>query len=90
MSARLDPPEPEVDPWASGPAEGTEGRIGRDFGGAKGQLLPPDRPRGQAPLHDRLEEAAEDPQPVALPDAREAGMVGERLGRVVAERGSAG
>ena len=55
------------------------------LGGVDVEFLAPDQPRRDALLDDRLEEAAEDRQPVALADAGEAGVVGQRLGQVVAE-----
>ena len=63
--------------------EGVERRIGLDLGGVKVELLAPDQAGGDALRGDRREEAAEDVEPVALPDAGEAGMVGQRLGQVV-------
>ena len=48
-------------------------------------LSPPDHPRPDARLDDLVEEAAEDAQPVPRADAREAGMVRQRFGQVVAE-----
>ena len=47
--------------------------------------LPQTKSRRDALLDDRLEEAAEDLQPVPLPDARQAGVIGKRFGQVVAE-----
>src|SRR5215204_5659528 len=48
-------------------------------------FLPPNQSRRVALVHDRLEEAAENRQPVALPNTRQARMVRKRLGQVVAK-----
>ena len=66
-------------------AERIQGGVGLDLGRVKVQLLAPDQPGRDALLDDRLEEAAEDVQPIALPDAAQTGVVGQRLGQVVAE-----
>ena len=70
--------------------ERVERGVGRDLGRVDVELLAPDQPRRDALLDDRLEEAAEDVQPVALADAGQAGVVGQRLGQVVARGTSAG
>jgi len=59
--------------------------VRRDLGRGEIELLAPDQARVDALRDDRLEEAAEDIEPVAVPEAGEAGMVGERLGQVGAQ-----
>jgi hypothetical protein len=56
--------------------ERSERRIGRDLGGVDVQLLPPDQSRRKARFDDRLEEAAEDVEAVALADAAQTRVVG--------------
>ena len=55
--------------------------IGLDLGRVEVEFLAPDQTGGEALLDDRLEEAVEDLQAVALPDAGQAGVVGQRLVR---------
>ena len=55
--------------------------IGLDLGRVEVQLLPPDETRLAALLDDRLEEAAEDRQAVALPDPGQARVVRQLLVR---------
>jgi hypothetical protein len=52
-----------------------ERSIGLDLGGVEVQFLTPDQPGLAALLDDRLEEAAEDGQAVALADLRQARVV---------------
>jgi hypothetical protein len=52
-----------------------EGGVGVDLGGVEVQLLAPDQPGLAALLDNRLEEAAEDGQAVALPDLCQARVV---------------
>src|SRR5262249_29145252 len=59
--------------------QGIEIGIGPDFGGVEEQLPPPDEPGLLAEVDDPLEEPLEDPDAEPLPDARQAGMVGQRL-----------
>jgi hypothetical protein len=59
--------------------------VGRDLGRVDVELLAPDQTCLHALRDDRLEEAAEDLQPVPLADAGQTGVVGKRLGQVVAE-----
>lgn len=54
-----------------------EGGVGLDLGGVEVQLLAPDQPGLAALLDDRLEEAAEDRQAVALPDPGQARVIGQ-------------
>jgi len=58
--------------------------IGRDISRIDGQLLPPRQARRDALLDDDLEEAAEHDQPVSLAKARQARVIGQRLGQGVA------
>src|SRR5687768_10382856 len=60
-----------------------EGGVGIDLGGVEVQLLPPDETRLAALLDDRLEEAAEDRQAVALPDPGQARVVRQLLVQVI-------
>ena len=65
-------------------------RIGRDLRRVDVQLLPPHQPGADALLHNRLEEATQDIESVPLPDAAQAGVIGQRLAQVVAEGASVG
>jgi hypothetical protein len=60
--------------------QGVQRCMGGDLRGVDIQVLAPHQPRRKALLHDRLEEAPEHVQPVALPDAAQTGVVRERLG----------
>lgn len=50
--------------------------VGGDLRGIEVQLFPPHQSPRNALLHYHLKEAAEDLQAIALPDARQAGVVG--------------
>src|SRR5262245_12408167 len=56
-----------------------------DPGGIDVEFLAPDEPRGDAVFDDRGEEAPEPLEAEAIADARQAGMVGQRLGQVIAD-----
>ncbi len=56
-----------------------EGGVSIDLGGVEVQLLAPDEACRLALLDDRLEEAAEDGQAVALADSGQAGVIGQRF-----------
>jgi hypothetical protein len=56
-----------------------QGGVGLDLGGVEVQLLAPDQPGLAALLRDRLEEAAEYGQAIALPNPGQARVIGERL-----------
>ena len=62
-----------------------KGRIGGDLGRVEIQFLAPAQPGRQALLHDLLKEAPENVESIPLPDATETGVVGQRLGQVIAE-----
>jgi hypothetical protein len=57
--------------------------VGHHLGRVAVKLRTPDQARRLTPLHDLGEEAPEDLQAVALPDARQAGVIGQRLIQVV-------
>jgi hypothetical protein len=59
-----------------------QGGVGLDLGGVEVQLLAPDQPGLLALLDDRLEEATEGSQAVALPNPGQARVVRQRLGEV--------
>ncbi len=61
------------------------GSIGLDLRGIQVELFTPDKRCLLALLHDGIEEAAEDRHAIAVTNARQARMVGERLTEVVAE-----
>src|SRR5829696_8533266 len=65
--------------------ERIEGGISGNLRGIDIQLLTPDQPRDQALLHDHLEEAAEDLQPIPLWIAVGTGVVRGRLVQIIAE-----
>ena len=77
-------------PCVAGWLQRVDRRVGRDVGRVDEQLLAPDQPRRDALLGDRREEALDDHHPVAFPETGQAGMLGQRLGRVVAEGPTAG
>ena len=52
------------------------------------ELLPPDQTTLTTPVNDRLKEAPEDLDAVTFPNAGQAGMVGQWLVQVVAQRGA--
>ena len=60
-------------------------RIGPDPGGVEVELPTPDQARFLAEVDDLLEEALEDVDARALPDAGQAGVVGQRLIEGVAQ-----
>ena len=61
------------------------GGVGLYLGGVEEELLTPHQPRLRALLDDPLEESTEDGKTVALTDAGEAGVIGQRLVEVVSE-----
>jgi hypothetical protein len=65
--------------------QGVQRRIGGDLRGVDIQFLAPHQPGGEALLHDQLEETPEHVESIPLPDAAQTGVVGERLGQIVAE-----
>ena len=65
--------------------ERVEGGVGLDLGGVEEQLPAPDQAGLLAQVDDLLEEALEDVEPEPLPDAGQAGVVGQRLVEGVAE-----
>ena len=65
--------------------EGRDAGIGLDLRRVEVELPPPDEPRLLAQVDDLLEEALEDVDAEPLPDAGQAGVVGERLVQGVAE-----
>jgi hypothetical protein len=71
----------------NGKARGTriERGVGLDLGGVEVQVPPPDQTCLNALRDDRLEEATEDGQPIALPNAAQTGVVGQRFPETLAE-----
>ena len=65
--------------------ERAPGCVGLHRGRVEEQLVAPHEPRLDAQPHDPLEEPAEDLEAVALADARQRRVVGQRLVQVVAE-----
>ena len=65
--------------------QGIESRIREDMGRVKVEFLAPDKSCLLALLDDSLEKAAENGQTIAGADARQAGMVGQGLVKVVAQ-----
>ena len=58
--------------------EGRDAGVGFDLGGVEVELPAPDEPGLLAQIDDLLEEALEDVDPQPLPDAGQAGVVGQR------------
>ena len=65
--------------------QGVDAGIGLDLGGIDVEFPTPDQTRLLAEIDDLLEEALEDVDPKALPDAGQAGVVRQRLVQGVAE-----
>jgi hypothetical protein len=53
--------------------------VGLDFGRVEGEFTTPDEPRVLAEVADLLEKPLEDVDPEPLPDAGQAGVVGQLL-----------
>jgi hypothetical protein len=66
--------------------EGVQGGIGLHLGGVDVEFAVPHQPRLLALRNNGLEELAEDFQPVAQADARQARMVGQRLVQIEPEK----
>jgi hypothetical protein len=67
-----------------GPTDSSEA-LARTLVASMDQLPAPDHVGRDALLSDRLEEAADDRKPRAVPDAGQAGVIGQRFGQVVAQ-----
>jgi hypothetical protein len=61
------------------------GGVGRNVGGIEVPRQPPHPSRREASLHDRRQATAAHVESIPLPDPAQPGVVGERLGQVVAE-----
>lgn len=78
-----DVPQVRLDGEVEG--DGVEGSVGIELGSSKGQLLAPDRASLEALLDNTFREAAENLERVAAADARQTGMIWQRLTEVIAE-----
>jgi hypothetical protein len=65
--------------------EGWDARVGFDLGGIEIEFATPEQPRLLTQIDDALEEAREDLHAEALPDAGQAGVVGEVFVERIAE-----
>jgi hypothetical protein len=65
-------------------SRGVDRGVGYDLGGVEEQLLAPHQAGLKTHLYDALKETPEDRKTVALADAGQGGMVGQRLEQVVA------
>ena len=62
---------------------GVDRGIGHDLRRIDVEFLAPHQPRRLALLHDGREETAERLQPIACADARQAGVIGQRLSQII-------